>query len=297
MSRPQRQNQHFGTGGYGGNHRPGLLPSDMIRPLLDNTPSWRHKSILGNAIYYRVKALERQHRRKITAMLLDQSSSRDQLLHILDNGPVFRIRVEEAREVYEAYHRRCRDENALMEEAPSTPLRNQDSPNQARTQTQPQYQSQPMVRTQTHRNPRQSARSPAHGEAQTTTVVNGVTIRPAFSQTQLRPLPLPRTQPRPQLQRRQNVVDNAHNGAPRPAANGGRRVLLEFEYQNGWLICRNPETRAYFVLHEWTVVAMYAIIIFLNTERWQPLRTLLLILIVFCLQHIAEQHRMAERRD
>lgn len=140
-----------------------------------------------------------------------------------------------------------------MEEAPfappTTPDRprsNQDAPapSRARAQMQTQYKSQPMVRTQTHRNPRQGARGLVRGEAQTATVINGVPIRPALAQAQTRP----------QLQPRQNVVANAHNRVPRPAANGGRRLLLEFEYRNGWFICRNPETGAHFVIHEWTVV-------------------------------------------
>lgn len=161
--------------------------------------------------------------------------------------------------MYKAYLRRCRDEKALMEEAPfaphTTPGRprsNQDARNQARIQMQTQYQSQPMVRTRTHRNPRQGARGLGRGEAQTTTFINSVRIRPAFAQTQTRPLP--ETQYRPQLQPRQNVVVNAHNRVPRPAANGGRRLLLEFEYRNGWFICRNLETGAHFVIHERTVV-------------------------------------------
>lgn len=51
----------------------------MIRPLLDNAPSSRHKYILGRAIYYRVKALEREHSRKITGMILDQLSRDERL--------------------------------------------------------------------------------------------------------------------------------------------------------------------------------------------------------------------------
>lgn len=153
--------------------------------------------------------------------------------------------------MYEAHLRQCRVETASKKEAPSaprtmpdSPQSNQDAPNQERTQTQTQYQSQPMVRSRTHRNPRQAARNLGRGEAQVTTVINGVPIRPPF----------PPTQDQPQLQPRQNVVANAHNRVPRPAANGGRRLLLLFEYQNGWLICRNLDTREYFVIHEMTIV-------------------------------------------
>lgn len=158
--------------------------------------------------------------------------------------------------MYKAYLRRCRDEKALREEAPSAPpttpdrtQSNQDAPNQARTQMQAQYQSQPMVRTRTYRNPRQGASS---GEAQTTTVVHGVTIHPPFPQTQSGPLP--QTLYQPQIQPQQNVVANAHEGLPLHAANRDHRELLEFGHRNGWLIWRNIEIRGHHMLHERIIV-------------------------------------------
>lgn len=38
-----------------------MLPSDMIRPLLDDVLPSRQEAILGNAIYYRVIAFEPEH--------------------------------------------------------------------------------------------------------------------------------------------------------------------------------------------------------------------------------------------
>lgn len=143
--------------------------------------------------------------------------------------------------MYKAYLRRYRNKKVLMEEAQFAPPTEPDTRNQSGIQMQTRYQAQPMVRTRTYRNPRQGAST---GEAQTTTVVNGVIIRP----------PPPQTQSRPQIQPQQNVVANAHEGVPRHAANRGRQQLLEFEYQNGWLIWRNIETREHFVLHEMTIM-------------------------------------------
>lgn len=131
------------------------------------------------------------------------------------------------------------------EGAPSTPCptpapyrteSNQGEPSQARTQPQ----AQPMARTQTLRNPRQNAtattdvRSSVHGEVQHVTGADGVTIRPALSHTGFGDGFMLRTRPsRRALQPQQ----------------GGRRLRLEFQYQNRWLICRNMETRQQFMLH------------------------------------------------
>lgn len=147
------------------------------------------------------------------------------------------------------------------EGAPSTPCptpapyrteSNQGEPSQARTQPQ----AQPMARTQTLRNPRQNAtattdvRSSVHGEVQHVTGAGGVTIRLAPSHTGFGDGFMPRTRPsRRALQPQQNAVVDADNRAPFAAEQGGRRLRLEFQYQNRWLICRNMETRQQFMLH------------------------------------------------
>lgn len=159
------------------------------------------------------------------------------------------------------YLQQRRDEMAEMGETPMTayptptpggPQSSQDTPNRARTQSQ----AQPMARTQTLRNPRQNVSattnvgSPVHNGVQHVTVADGVTIRPALSQTRFDNGVAPQTQPiRPELQPRQNAAVDANNRAPRPAEQVGRRLRLEFQYQSGWLICRNMETRHEFALH------------------------------------------------
>lgn len=136
--------------------------------------------------------------------------------------------------------------------APYRPESNQGEPSQARTQSQ----AQPMVRTRTVRDPRQNAtatvnvRSSVHGVVQHITHADGVTIRPAPSHTGFDGGLGPRTQSsRPALQPQKSTVVDANNRAPLAAEQGGRRLRLEFQYQNGWLICRNVETRQQFMLH------------------------------------------------
>lgn len=54
----------------------GLLPSDMIRPLLDNEPLSQQKIILANAVYHRVLAMEPEHSHsgQITDILMNLSN-------------------------------------------------------------------------------------------------------------------------------------------------------------------------------------------------------------------------------
>lgn len=175
---------------------------------------------------------------------------------------MFRYHFEEVRRILDQkYLQQRRDEMADMGETsmiayptptPGRPQSSQDAPNRARTQSQ----AQPMARTQTLRNPRQNAAattnvgSPVHGGAQHVTGVAGVTIRPALAQTEFADGVAPQTHPiRPELQPRQNAAVDANNRAPLAAEQGGRRLRLEFQYQSGWLICRNMETRHGFALH------------------------------------------------
>lgn len=58
----------------------GLLPSSLIRPLLDNEPLQQQKWILGGVVYYRVLELEPEYSGHITGILLE--SSNDQILQM-----------------------------------------------------------------------------------------------------------------------------------------------------------------------------------------------------------------------
>lgn len=105
-----------------------------------------------------------------------------------------------------AYLRQRRHEMASTEEesfasatTPDRPQSNEDGPDQARNQTETQYQSQPMVRSQTLLNPRQNATAIAGSLVYETTIsslindINGVNARSPFPQTQFH-------QPMPQAQ-------------------------------------------------------------------------------------------------
>lgn len=146
-----------------------------------------------------------------------------------------------------------------MEEAPLAPVTmpsgpwriHEDTSNQARPS---QTQNQNLTGNQTRRSPEQDAtgmqnvRSHVGDQAQSGTSVN-IAGQPQRSQISVQTQteqPQCQCQPRPQRQRqpRQNAVADGNNAIPRPAAaHMGRTLRLEFQYQNGWLICRVLDTR------------------------------------------------------
>lgn len=68
----------------------GVLPSDMIRPLLDQATSSKQNMILKDGIYYRVKALEREHLDETTGRIQGFMESKDELLSLLSRLPTAR---------------------------------------------------------------------------------------------------------------------------------------------------------------------------------------------------------------